>query len=81
MSSEKNEINFLSSQGGRDVGEDGENAGGAVKVVEIVGEDGDDLRLAEENGFYVIEVFFGVYAYGVEVGGFYVEADAIFEVA
>ena len=39
------------------------------------------MRMAEEDCFYVFEVFFGVYAYGVEVGGFYVDADAVFEEA
>ena len=29
----------------------------------------------------MFEVFFGVYAYGVEVGGFYVDGDVVFEEA
>lgn len=34
-----------------------------------------------EEGFYALEVFFGVYAYGVVVGGFYVDVDSVFEEA
>ena len=37
--------------------------------------------LAAEEGFYALEVFFGVDAYGVEVGGFDVDGDSVFEEA
>jgi hypothetical protein len=36
---------------------------------------------ASEKGFYPLEVSFGVYAYGVEVGGGYVDVEAVFEKA
>ncbi len=36
---------------------------------------------AAEEGFDAVEVFFGVDAYGVEVGGFDVDVDAVFEEA
>jgi hypothetical protein len=36
---------------------------------------------AAEEGFDAVEVFFGVYTDGVEVGGFDVDVDAVFEEA
>jgi len=36
---------------------------------------------AAEEGFDAVEVFFGVDAYGVEVGGFDVDVDVVFEEA
>ena len=35
----------------------------------------------EEEGFYAVEIFFGVDAYGVEGGGFDVNVDVVFEEA
>jgi len=34
-----------------------------------------------EEGFYPVEVFFGVYAYCVVVGGFDLDGDVVFEEA
>jgi hypothetical protein len=39
-----------------------------------------ELTVAED-GLYTVEVFFRVDAYGVEVGGFYVDVDVVFEEA
>ena len=37
--------------------------------------------LAAEEGFYAVDVFLGVHAYGVEGGGLDVDVDAVFEEA
>ncbi len=39
------------------------------------------MLAVQEEGFYALEVGFGVYAYGVEVGGGYVDVEAVLEKA